>query len=506
MSLQVIRIVVCAVIFCGGVKLLFATTAIIDLILNSVALSFVFTVDELVVKAMLQRHDHAHLEDAGSIQVGLRTIMQRKLCSFTGRVGIFWAWWRLLIVTAVVFVICSTHHMTFLSFLSRAQTICLTSGITDGMADVDFTKAVIPVAFPYMGFCESFVDNFAGLGKPNCTAWKDHRDESYTRGYCFNLGDLEAAKWSKFHVSGDEKMRNACTQMWFGLGLASDANHVPALMDFGNTKKFRDRPRMFGCRNEDLVFTITKRTNILYFLFPRSNDEVHMSCRKPAFGPRSAAWHDDALHSGERALPPEFFYKFDPKSPIERQADSCATLEAAHKTPPCNFDRCRVLADVGKGGTFEKYCQKYSLTCAWAAEDKFNTCTPKKRAHCDKPYGDTSDLLCECVLPPQKRSCGKLDTVKKRCPKTSGDIQLDPCRVLLNTEKAPGDSDVKYKSCTHYCEHAGLRCVSQYNTHPFGCEPVSEDSKYYEQLTCDSDLEAKLPSRVCECAARDSRH
>jgi len=504
-SMQVIRIGVCLLLFIAGIKLLFATKTIINLILNSVALQFVFEVDELVVRAMLPRHDHARLENVGSIPVQLHNGITMFCGSFTGRVGTFWAWLRFVVVAVLVTVICWTHHIAYRSFLSRAETICLTSGITDGMNDVDWTKAVAPIVFPFTGVCESFVDNFAGLGRQNCTAFKDHRDQAFTRGYCSNRGDLETAPWSNSHVTGDEKLQNVCTEMWFGLGLAPGAHHVPALKNAVDKKNLNDHPQMFGCRKEDIVITREHHYNLLHGLILGTYDDVFLKCKRPAFGPRSAAWEEDSLRTGV-FLPSEFFYKFDPKSPIERQADSCLTLEAAYPkvVPFCNFDRCRVVANVGKGGTCSKYCEKYGLACSYAAEDLANTCAPKKKAQCDKPYGDTSDLVCECHLPPEKRFCGKLDTVKKRCPKATGDIQLDPCRVLLNTEKAPGDNDVKYKSCTQYCEHAGLKCVSQYNTRPWSCDPVPEGNKYFQRLTCDSDLELKFPSRVCECAPKDN--
>jgi len=510
MLLQFVRITVCILMFFSGVKLLFATTTIIDLILNSVALEFVFTVDELVVHAMLPRHDLQRLEAVNALVVPLRGQFAKFFGAFTGRVGIFWSWFRFGVVVVMVGSICWAHHVIYLAYLSRAQTICLTSGVTDGLTDVDWTEAVVPVVFPYSGVCESFVDAFAGLGTQYCKGFKDHRAYGFTRGFCSYLGDLETAPWYNFDVSGDEFMMKACTQMWFGLDLDPTDKHVPALMDPGQTEEFRDQPRMFGCRNEDVTLEVTRRTNYLYALIPVAADRVQLSCNKPAFGPRSDAWRSNKLHSKTERwmIHPEFFYKFDPKSPVERQADSCEILKPAYKTTPtCDFDRCRVLADVGKGGTCSNYCEKYGLVCAWAAEDTANTCAPKDTkdpVHCDKPYQHTSDLLCECQLHPDQRVCGKLDTVKKRCPKKTGDTQLDPCRVLLNTEKAPGDSDVQYKSCTHYCEHAGLRCVSHYNTKPWSCEPVEEGNKYYKRLTCDDDLKVKMPSRVCECARKDS--
>jgi len=73
---------------------------------------------------------------------------------------------------------------------------------------------------------------------------------------------------------------------------------------------------------------------------------------------------------------------------------TCNALGDIEKT--CSEDGCRVLADNMQGKTCGEYCASYGLECVDGWEEVDENCAVKEQLGCDRSYGTTSDLLCEC--------------------------------------------------------------------------------------------------------------
>jgi len=499
--LMAMRVFVCVTMYCCGCVLLSSTTRMIDLILNSMALEFIFTIDSVVMQALVAMNDVARVESLKLMSFNPQKVIYG-ICGPTGRSSCFFSWFRLTALTGIVVAFAVPHHYMFRSLLSRTQVLCMTHGMTDGTDDSWRESDLLPpVIFPYRGVCESFVSSFAAFEKhQECQGHRMGKDSEFVRASCTNAGDLGSSEWLAFETPVDRKLKEACTALWFGQGL-SEGHGVPTLRKSGSDIRM---PQMFGCRAEDLSIIRTgyflPGIGFIWTLLTGAPlSEVTISCVAPAFGPRSRVWQEDQLHTSD-ILPPEFFYQYDDKSPVERQVHACSDLP---KSLSCNHSACIVLANVEKRGprTCSKYCQRHGLTCKSAAEEYHNTCKVKQAWHCDIEYHEpTADLLCECELPEEKRACGRLSSVLQRCKDDKarrGDMRLDPCRVLINHDDGAART---FNTCTDYCASANLTCVSQYRTQSWSCKKLGKSMKN-PPLTCDSRLTFNQPNRVCECKA-----
>jgi len=503
LGIQVLRMFVCVIMFFSGIALLTTTTRFMDLILNALAMEFVFHVDELFVDSLIDSRDEQRLQK-------LKPIVYKLFNSFPWNVlspghRPYAAWTRLVGVTLLVAMVTYTQNMLYYSFASRAGALCLTEGLTDGsdMALLRRSDLVPAVVFPYYGMCSTLVEMVGRIEEPlGCTAMRSEfskvdptnmQTQAPTRGECSPVTIPDIGSWD-YETTIDRDIVKTCVDMWFGNGVPL-GDHIPALFDYRSEEHgaaVRPGPRMFGCRREDLRTVAHLPANpyiqALSQFIPLYR--VTVECQVPAFGHSSAAWKSGALDSGT-FVPPKFFFQYAPKAPIERQVGACDALKSKMQ---CNQDPCRVLADVSGGKTCANYCGESGLVCQSAAEEYGNSCKVKEHWQCDKPF-DSSDLICQCALPPKDRVCGKLEGVLQRC----GDGPnggSDPCSALLNVFEFAGEPLVKHKNCKEYCSTAGLKCVSHYETKPWTCKLTME-------LSCDSLLTWDKPDRVCQCGAAE---
>jgi len=68
--------------------------------------------------------------------------------------------------------------------------------------------------------------------------------------------------------------------------------------------------------------------------------------------------------------------------------------------PAPDGSACKVLANNMRQKTCREYCGRMDLACVGGWEEENENCRPTVELGCDRSYGTTSDLLCECA-PPQ---------------------------------------------------------------------------------------------------------
>lgn len=145
----------------------------------------------------------------------------------------------------------------------------------------------------------------------------------------------------------------------------------------------------------------------------------------------------------------------------------------------CSTDGCKVLADQMSRRTCREYCNDNGLDCAGGWEELAETCVATVTLGCDRSYGSTSDLLCECMpgtTAPEPR-CNNLPLadVKRSC-------SADGCKVLAKT---------RGRTCEEYCAENSLSCQGAWEEKDDTC--TEEKSLRCNQHYSTSDL-------ICECA------
>jgi len=471
-----LRFIVALLLLSSGYLLLCMSGKIIDLVLNAVALEFIFDIDGMIVKAMLSRKEDELLSawefDAPS---GLLKTLDRHSghFGFSRRQCAGWRcrdWLRLLSLFVIVFLLVWPHNLKVRALHSQARVICLTSGLTDGMARFPSDLPDDFVVFPVQAFCGTFVNNFIQeTYEPLCGAWRLKIDGDYSIALCTNPFDIERASW--YSLRGLEfEIRKDCLSMWFGKGVQAGAP-VPAL-----ARSASQTPEMFGCRAKDL------KLNVRQVWWPAFRGGfakiVTMDCLRPAYGPRSAAWGTTPLDS-TRELSPSNFFRNDPRSPIERQVGACAALEGVRY---CAGNPCMVVSE-GRGHSCEQVCATQGLACAEAfATNGSCPASGSVGSRCTHVFPVGADPVCRCELPPKPRRCGLLPHARARC---AG----DPCKVLVSRMDFSTGRQTKYRDCNEYCGTANLGCIAQHKV-------VSHSCKVRGDLACGQAFPEQPPAAM----------
>eukprot|EP00747_Dinoflagellata_sp_TGD_P030490 gnl/TRDRNA2_/TRDRNA2_134662_c0_seq1.p1 gnl/TRDRNA2_/TRDRNA2_134662_c0~~gnl/TRDRNA2_/TRDRNA2_134662_c0_seq1.p1 ORF type:complete len:466 (+),score=61.35 gnl/TRDRNA2_/TRDRNA2_134662_c0_seq1:29-1399(+) len=451
------------------------------MILNAMALEFIFDFDDLIVQALLSKNEQASM----SIMLVHNLIREHSTQFFRSvqcegvRIWRLSILLRMLLIFLLSFSIMLPRHFLVHSLHQRALALCISSGVInyEAMPDDDPNEVV----FPVRGFCDSLLD-YVGVEGVACRAWKFRNSDPMSYGMCSAPGYTGSAEdlpygWWWSMMSVDAEVLRLCGEFWFGLGGSDDGKRVPAMR---REDELGVKPDMFGCRIKDLHVDVQPE----WFWFKR----LRAKCTRPAFGPLSAAWNstplDSEIHVGPRDL-----YSTDPRASIEWQADACAKLP---KFKDCNKDSCNVLATGMQNRSCNEYCVEHDLVCKEAHDENENSCVPKKTIGCDHRAANTHDLLCHCTLPDSKRVCGKLPNAFHRC-------DGDPCRVLVaKMDLLTGEvgAPTSLENCNTFCAVAGLACAGQYEVMKHTCNRM-------RKLSCSDKLawepHSVVPVRECEC-------
>jgi len=171
----------------------------------------------------------------------------------------------------------------------------------------------------------------------------------------------------------------------------------------------------------------------------------------------------------------------DPSVPVDGQQVPCGGVMLQDVDRQCSADGCTVLADQMSFKTCRDYCAGNGLNCTGGWEEHDETCVPSVTLGCDRSYGATSDLLCQCSpepLSPPPPSCRgiPLTDVKGHCSE-------DGCRVLAE--------NMWRRTCREYCSSHGLACSGAW-------EEVDDTCAEEKRLDCAHRY--STPDLICECA------
>jgi len=466
-----LRFMVAIILFVDGYVLLCMTQRMIELIMNAIALEFIFDLDDIVVNAMLGRDElnllgRLHFRHPKPMLGQVYKSVTREP-SISIRKWRICKWMRLVLLALITVGFSLPHYLMVRSLHARAKVLCLTNGLTDGTRPLPDDSP--EVVFPAPAFCLTLANEYSGIqDESRCSAWRMQVGEPYVFGYCSASGALVDAPWTELDAVNLDISRS-CAEMWFGPGPGEGAQaRVPALVRKTDSHAV---PALFGCHKQDLKVH-TKPIQWPFFASGAVYQEVKVTCERPAYGPRSAVWSRTPMDSHE-VLPPRYFFRFDPRSPIEHQVGACEELRAFET---CFRDPCLVLLDDMGGSSCAQYCEEHNLVCTEAFSGG-RGCRTGDSLACDATIPDSGRVVCRCALPPQQRICGTLPYVYARCDN-------DPCRVLVSLRDQDSGSRINVTSCTAYCALGGLSCIEQYKVHRYSCLRDSRRS-----LFCDDALE-----------------
>mmetsp|Transcript_145945 Transcript_145945/g.467895 ORF Transcript_145945/g.467895 Transcript_145945/m.467895 type:complete len:908 (+) Transcript_145945:112-2835(+) len=483
-SVLLLRLMVAVFLFIDGYILLCMTERTIDVIMNALALEFIFDIDDLIVKVLLSKKETGLLTSVKfSSAISMLRFMHHehsrkrmRLCYFNCKSRRCRVWVRTGLLVVVVVFLVYPRQLKVRSMHARSKILCLTDGLTDGTRRLP--KDSPEVVFPVQAFCRSFISMYSGLPEPSCGAWRLRMGESLSMALCSVNGNLAIASWAPLS-SIEEDTRRICMEMWFGNGLNLDAP-VPALRRA--TGRDTSEPQMFGCRREDVE--IHEKVIPWVFFTERSVSLVTLHCKRPAFGPRSAVWNSTPLTSAEH-IPPPYFFRFDPHSPIEHQVDACRTLPALRH---CHGDSCEVLMDQS-GTSCHAFCQEQGLICASAGSFRRGSlwsgsrCPRSREVGCGVAANYSGALVCRCQMPDETRKCGLLPNARARC-------DGDPCAVLVSLMDYGSGTRTNYSTCTEYCATANLPCKGQFRSSPTMAGTDAASEGYFH--SCARDLRQTL--------------
>merc|ERR1712226_382415 len=149
---------------------------------------------------------------------------------------------------------------------------------------------------------------------------------------------------------------------------------------------------------------------------------------------------------------------------------------------------CKVLADQMTEKTCRTYCSMNGLDCKGGWEEEEENCEPTHELGCDRAYGSTSDLICECApastTENRSAACGGvlMQDVEQVCPSRDD----YGCKVLAD--------HMRGKTCRDYCSKHGLDCKGGWEEEEDNCVPTYD-------VGCDRTFHA-TSDLICECAAR----
>lgn len=475
------RIILATVLTIDGYFLLITTDNMIDLMLNALALEFIFSFGVLIAAALLDTKELSFVSAMAVFAKKEPMTLFREQRQKPLQTTLYWRHWTYVRLIGS-FLLCSLfmipRHALISGLHRRALTLCITRGLTDGTRPLPPTDDGTDddVVFPIVGFCETLVGEYSGLeAYPECTLFRYTVLDKFRTASCKNVGDLETASWATLPRT-DYATKDVCMQFWFGSGLPAGAK-VPALHDPSNPKQ---DPLQFGCRRQDLEITTD-------YEWWEVVGTTNIKCHRPALGPKSLTWGLTPADSG-RYIPATNFFQSDAFSPIEYQVSACDPLE---HTFACHGDPCFSYVDNIEGKTCQQFCDAAGLDCIEAFNDKDNQCKIKSTLRCDERI-DSFDALCRCQLKPEKRVCSRLKAAFRRC-------DTDPCKVLVGKEDVMTGWTANFSTCGEYCTMHGRVCVSQYEVKKHTCDPVAG-----AEFTCGDpivyDQHSIVPFRVCQCA------
>eukprot|EP00927_Polykrikos_kofoidii_P007765 TRINITY_DN1318_c0_g2_i4.p1 TRINITY_DN1318_c0_g2~~TRINITY_DN1318_c0_g2_i4.p1 ORF type:complete len:701 (-),score=82.88 TRINITY_DN1318_c0_g2_i4:297-2399(-) len=468
----VVKLLIGVCMTINGYWLLLTTTKVVDLVLNAMALEFVFCFGELIVSAILDAREVAMMSIVGDYfhlaESKLELVSVKKGKTPLKKWRVF-AWCRLMIVLFLPTVLLIPRWFILAGLFRRSLTLCVTRGATDGLTQMNVSSN--DIIFPVPGFCETQVENYV-TGKPRtlCKTTRVSKTGQYTNGVCNSVGDLSNDRWS-FGV--DPTIADVCASFYFGSGtlLGDEITALHAPYD-------NDQPLVFGCRNED--FVIEKIPSLFRDIFHSTiTSRVSISCARPAFGP-----HSGTKDSG--ILPSTYYFKDDPRSPIEHQVGACDNLKSVST---CFGSDCDVSVETIHGRSCDTYCQDAGLVCSAAFTEVGVACHKGDPLLCDQIFR-THSGICQCQLPPEKRQCALLQAERR--------LYGDPCQVLVPKPDS-ADEVVEARDCNAYCATASLRCIRQYEIFPY-TELIDTE----KILQCADRFTVTFGSaggatRVCEC-------
>lgn len=440
--------------FMNGYVMLCATTKEMDLILNALALEFVFAMDDFGAKALMSAREMERLESYSFACESCAKMMN-------WRWGI-WLYMLFVLGSTSAFVLSRRSKVT--AVYQQCMVLCLTSGVVDVKNINDsLTYFSSDVIFPAAGFCETLLKSFDGETF-SCFAWRSRVGEPLTKAFCSHPTSFKES----FEVDIDRLAAEVCLSFWFGQGLAAH-ELVPALRRSANY-----RPEAFGCRVEDISVT-TMQVKWPFFRHPVVMP--WLSCRRPAFGPKSGAWNEMPW-TIDRFVPAGNFFQNSEKAPVEVQAASCDKLP---KVRICGADPCRVVTDE-INRTCDQYCNSFELLCSDAFEvaSRTDLCRAEQSLSCvQMPTRPLNKLGCRCRLSNESRACGLLPHAYLRC-------HGDPCKVVVSQWDVKQGKPTNFTSCREYCGLHNFSCVTQLRVRAASCQV--DTNPLVEALDCDSDL------------------
>mmetsp|Transcript_145852 Transcript_145852/g.467461 ORF Transcript_145852/g.467461 Transcript_145852/m.467461 type:complete len:433 (-) Transcript_145852:930-2228(-) len=197
----VLRLILEAVLLIDGYFMNCETNCIMDLIMNAVALEFIFNVDDVAAIGLLSKREleameppppPLHRESASpSVQKTRMSTSRWNICR-PCRSPVR-SWLKLFAVLLLTGMFSGARFFKVKSLHSRAFVACLTNGLTDGTSPLPDNAP--EVVFPAPGFCASLVGAFSGLNGPNCWTWRNRLGEPLTNAICSNPGNIADAKW-----------------------------------------------------------------------------------------------------------------------------------------------------------------------------------------------------------------------------------------------------------------------------------------------------------------------
>eukprot|EP00927_Polykrikos_kofoidii_P007761 TRINITY_DN1318_c0_g1_i2.p1 TRINITY_DN1318_c0_g1~~TRINITY_DN1318_c0_g1_i2.p1 ORF type:complete len:710 (-),score=65.77 TRINITY_DN1318_c0_g1_i2:54-2183(-) len=469
--LYAVKIFVAVCLLVDGYWLLLCTTTLVSLVLNAMALEFVFTFGEQIVNAVLDAREVTMMSIVGHYSRQGNAVTHFLRTASKDGLSLKWwrgrAWMRFVLILVIPILLMIPRWYIFDGLLRRGLTICITRGATDGFRPLSLSTH--DVIFPLPGFCETNVESFVMKDSTSCTMTRSSRTGEFTNGMCKSAGTLSKDRWN-----GDVSIvAELCSSFYLGKG-TQPGDKIQAL----RVPSESNHPLVFGCSAED--FNIEVTPGILQKLFGWTiMSNVRVTCARPAGG----------LFSGSKAsgyVPPNYYFKEDPRSPIEHQVGVCEKLE---KDSTCQNDDCEVSLGTIYGRSCDMYCQDAGLVCSAAFTELGDQCQRGDALPCDQVVL-TLTAVCRCQLPPEKRQCALLQAERR--------IHGDPCQVLVPLPDA-ADEVFEAKDCDAYCASASLKCVRQYEI-----APDSEIINNQVSFQCADQFDVTFGSsrvaiRVCEC-------
>jgi hypothetical protein len=151
--------------------------------------------------------------------------------------------------------------------------------------------------------------------------------------------------------------------------------------------------------------TVSENTQPMWYFPIHSWSRSAASCSGIQFGPdsgRCEVWNQAARVQSSMPLPGASCFSV-PVPPDPTRCGGKDMSDVDRFCPLADGSGCKVLADNMQKKTCRQYCSNNGLGCVNGWEEENENCVVKieygspVELGCDKPYGTTSDLLCQCA-------------------------------------------------------------------------------------------------------------